>query len=424
MVESLKENEIFVFGSNLGGIHAAGAAKQASNDFGAETGVGEGLTGQSYAFPTLDSKFNKRGGEELAVSRDRLYEVVRANPEKNFLLTKVGCGIAGYEEEYMKELFTEPPTNLILPKDWGPQADQHRHYGKIHRLGKDETEGILDGLCVVQEKIDGANTSIWVGPDGKLWMGSRTRILRDNEEFNGFVPYVKAHEGINALLTLHPNYRLYGEWLVRHTVAYRETAYRKFYLFDIWDGTKYLTAADVQVLAEEFNIPAVPVYGVFENPTADAIKALAGNSAFGDRGEGIVIKNLDFKNKFGDCVFAKIVTNAFMEDNAVAFGGNNKFSKTYFELWAVNKYMTLPRVKKVMDKTQPEIDKKLDMEHIPRICNTAFHDLVQEEMWDIIQKVPAMDFKDFRRLAFKKAKQIYIDILNDDINIHDAVQGG
>jgi hypothetical protein len=59
------------------------------------------------------------------------------------------------------------------------------------------------------------------------------------------------------------------------------------------------------------------------------------------------------------------------------------------------------------------------MKHIPRVCNTAYHDLITEEMWEIQSKVPAIDFKDFRRLAFKKAKQIYVDILNDDISIAD-----
>ena len=108
----------------------------------------------------------------------------------------------------------------------------HKHYGKIHRLGKEETDGILEGSCSIQEKVDGANTSIWL-EDGVLKMGSRTRVLGE-EEFNGFVPYVKAHAGINLYLQNYPNDRLFGEWLVRHTIAYKETAYKKFYLFDIF----------------------------------------------------------------------------------------------------------------------------------------------------------------------------------------------
>lgn len=299
--------------------------------------------------------------------------------------------------------------------------NDHRHYGKIHRLGKDEVEGILDGTCSVQEKIDGANTSIWLDDEGNLKMGSRTRILRDDEDFNGFVSYVKAHEGIVELLKANPNFRLFGEWLVRHTIAYKETVYKKFYLFDIWveagEESEWKTEADVMHLAKAYNIQTVPMWGSFENPTPEVLKEFVGKTEFGDRGEGVVIKNYDYRNKFGDCVFAKLVSNEFMEDNAVVFGGNNKFAKTYYELWAVNKYMTLARVQKVMNKIQPEVNEKLDMKHIPRICNTCYHDLITEEMWEIQSKVPAIDFKDFRRLAFKKAKAIFIDILNDDISI-------
>lgn len=276
------------------------------------------------------------------------------------------------------------------------------------------------GTVHVQEKVDGANAQIWL-ENGEIKMGSRTRVL-GNEEFNGFVPYVKAHKGIQQFFTAHPESRLYGEWLVRHTIAYKETAYRKFYLFDIfgWNGVdEFIPAAAVKEIGELYGIDTVPLHGVFENPTIEQLQEFVGKSDFGDRGEGIVIKNLGFTNGFGEKVFAKIVTQAFKEDNAIAFGGNNKYSETYHEMYVVNKYMTLPRIKKIMDKTQPEVNKKLDMEHIPRVCNTAYHDMLTEEIWAIQKEVPKLDFKALSRLAFSKAKQIYVDILNDDVSVHD-----
>lgn len=117
-ITELKENEIFVFGSNLAGKHSAGAAFQAKKHFGAEIGVGEGLRGQSYAFPTLGRDFEKLSVGHLETSRRILYNTCEANPTMRFLLTKVGCGIAGYEEAEMKALFVEAPANLILPDDW------------------------------------------------------------------------------------------------------------------------------------------------------------------------------------------------------------------------------------------------------------------------------------------------------------------
>mgnify|MGYP001580238443 FL=1 len=295
-----------------------------------------------------------------------------------------------------------------------------RSYGKIHRLGKEETEGILKGNCFVQEKIDGANVSVWIDSNGEMKMGSRTRIL-GNEEFNGFVPYVKKHEGVKKILSEHPKWRLYLEWLVRHTIAYKETAYKKAYLFDIFDQEtgKYLPHDRVLSLAKQYEIETVPFHGKFENPTVEQLTEFVGKTEFGDRGEGIVIKNLDFVNTFGDQAFAKIVTESFKEDNGIMFGGNNKHSDTYYEMYVVNKYMTLPRVKKIMDKIQPEINEKLSMKDVPRVMNSAYHDMLSEEIWSIQKDVPRVDFKSLHRVATRKAKMIFISIINDDISVAD-----
>lgn len=300
-----------------------------------------------------------------------------------------------------------------------------RSYGKIHRLGKEETEGVLNGNCFVQEKIDGANVSCWLDDGGNIKMGSRTRVLGD-EEFNGFVPYVKTHEGINKILKDHPKWRLYLEWLVRHTLSYKETAYKKAYLFDILNEEtgEFFPHDEVFKLAKEYGIETVPLHGKFDNPTVEQLMDFVGKTEFGDRGEGIVIKNLDFKNKFGDNIFAKIVTESFKEDNAITFGGNNKHSDTYYEVYVVNKYMTLPRVKKIMDKLQPIINEKLDMKHLPRIMNTAYNDMLVEEIWSIQKDVPKIDFKSLHRIATRKAKMIFISIISDDISVADKKNNG
>lgn len=117
-ITELKPNEIFVFGSNLNGYHSAGAARVAHIQFGAEWEIGEGLSGQTYAFPTLERDMQKRGLRALCNSRDRLFATARALPGKTFLLTKVGCGIAGYTEDEIKPLFADMPDNVIKPKGW------------------------------------------------------------------------------------------------------------------------------------------------------------------------------------------------------------------------------------------------------------------------------------------------------------------
>lgn len=293
-----------------------------------------------------------------------------------------------------------------------------RPYHKIHRLGKEETDGILIGTCHVQEKIDGANTSIW-HENNLIRCGSRSREVK--EGFNGFVDYVHRNDPIINLLADHSDWILYGEWLVRHSISYKETSYKKWYMFDIWDGTHFLTTVETDRIATDYGIPHPQLFGTFNNPTEEELKKFVGQTNLGEKGEGIVIKNPDFVDKFGVSNMAKIVTDHFKEENALIFGGNNKHSDTYWEMYVVNKYMTLPRVQKVMNKTQPFVDKRLGMEHIPRIMGTCWHDLITEEMFEITQKVPKLDLKALKRLCDRKSRQIFVDIINDNVSVADRI---
>ncbi len=117
MISELKPNQISVFGSNRAGLHAGGAARLAKEKFGAREGVSEGLTGHSYAFRTLTENFQKVSPAALQSSRARLFETARAHPETIFLLTKVGCGIAGFSEDHIRPLFADAPANVVLPRE-------------------------------------------------------------------------------------------------------------------------------------------------------------------------------------------------------------------------------------------------------------------------------------------------------------------
>ena len=295
-----------------------------------------------------------------------------------------------------------------------------REYEKVQRLGKEETDGILDAPVHVQEKIDGANLQAWL-EDGVIHVGSRNNdVTFRGDGFNGAVEYIQNHEGIKKFFEDNPTWRLYGEWLVRHTILYSATAYNKFYLFDLHDGEKFLDTMAVYGVGSTYSIETPHYYGQMLVTDIEQLKALVGKSMLGVKGEGVVVKRPDFKNKFGDIVYAKLVSQEFMEDNAVAFGGNNKYSDTYREMWAVNKYMTLARVQKVINKLESMDPERMDMKHIPKIMGMAYYDLFQEEMWAIAGNCTTpFDFKQFQRLAYKKAKQIFIDILNDSISVAD-----
>lgn len=112
MINSLEPNQVFVFGSNIEGHHLGGAAKQAYEEFGAVWGVGTGLQGQSYAIPTME------GIENIRVYTEQFKYIAYLLPQFEFLLTRIGCGIAGYTDEEISPLFDNLTKNVIIPKEW------------------------------------------------------------------------------------------------------------------------------------------------------------------------------------------------------------------------------------------------------------------------------------------------------------------
>ena len=113
LVVSLKPNEVFVFGSNNAGFHGGGAARAAYNKFGAIWGQGVGMQGQSYAIPTMQG-----GVETIAPYVDEFIEYAKNHPEKRFLVTEIGCGIAGFAPEEIAPLFANAVDveNITLPQ--------------------------------------------------------------------------------------------------------------------------------------------------------------------------------------------------------------------------------------------------------------------------------------------------------------------
>lgn len=109
-ITELDENEVFVFGSNGQGAHFGGAAATAVHKFGAKIGQAEGLQGQSYAINTMDSE------DEMFTQIDRFLKFAKEHPELTFLVTEIGCGIAGYSPEQIAPAFENHTENVILPE--------------------------------------------------------------------------------------------------------------------------------------------------------------------------------------------------------------------------------------------------------------------------------------------------------------------
>ncbi len=114
-IDKLEPNEIFVFGSNLQGMHGGGAARTAVRKFGAVMGQGVGLQGQSYAIPTMQG-----GVDTIKPYVDQFIEFAKQHTEHTFLVTRIGCGIAGFKDTDIAPLFANAQSlpNVVLPKSF------------------------------------------------------------------------------------------------------------------------------------------------------------------------------------------------------------------------------------------------------------------------------------------------------------------
>lgn len=114
-IDDLQENQVFVFGSNLAGMHGGGAARVARLRFGAVMGNGVGMQGRSYAIPTMQG-----GTETIRPYVNDFITYAKEHPELTFIVTPIGCGIAGFEPEDIAPLFEEASNveNIWLPKSF------------------------------------------------------------------------------------------------------------------------------------------------------------------------------------------------------------------------------------------------------------------------------------------------------------------
>ncbi|AGF91036.1 hypothetical protein SXHG_00014 [Synechococcus phage MRHenn-2013a] len=112
------KNKIFVFGSNLAGRHGKGAALCALKEHGAVYGVGSGPSGNSYAIPTKDSNLKTLSLEDISLYVSDFIEYANTHNDREFLVTRIGCGLAGYKDEDISPMFASAPSNCYLPDGW------------------------------------------------------------------------------------------------------------------------------------------------------------------------------------------------------------------------------------------------------------------------------------------------------------------
>jgi len=288
-------------------------------------------------------------------------------------------------------------------------------YQHVERFGRDEVDGIEIGKCYVQPKLDGSNGSVWLGNDNKVYAGSRNRELTLDNDNQGFFKYITENDKFAKFLNDYPNYKLVGEWLILHSLAtYREDAWQKFYVFDVIehlddDNYNYLTYEDYQPLLEKYGIEYVPVQVIIENGKEENfVKELDKNTFLiqdgKGYGEGIIIKNYSYKNKYGRTVWAKIVRNEFKEQH-FKISRINKIDGNSIEQKIIDDFFTKDFVKKEYAKLFNE-NNCFNSKMIAKLLGIIWFTFIDEEIWNIIKKLknPKIDFNFLHRLVIEKTK--------------------
>ena len=295
-------------------------------------------------------------------------------------------------------------------------------YMHIERLGGIEVEGILDGIVYIFPKIDGTNGQIWWEPHktvntaGTIRCGSRNRELSIGNDNAGFMSSVIQDDRYQAFFNNYPTLRLYGEWLVPHSLkTYEDHAWRRFYVFDVYDDqTEEMLLYDAyKEILDPYGIEYIPPLMIMKNPTEEQIyRALEKCGQFlvkdgAGLGEGITIKNYDWKNKHGRQTWAKIITNEFKtihhkEMGAPLVNGSKLVEEDIVEQYVTEHFILKEQAKIVLE--EGEWNNKL----IPKLLGVVFHELITEEIWNILKKHknPKINFSLLNKMTTDKVKKV------------------
>lgn len=311
-----------------------------------------------------------------------------------------------------------------------PKFLKYQHVEKIY---SQECEGILDGICHVFYKIDGSNGSIWID-EKEIKFGSRNRELNLDNDNAGFMNCFFKDHRFRSLFEKYYDYILYGEWLVPHSFkCYRKDAWKRFYVFDVLDtqSGRLLPYEAYKGILDEFEIDYVPPLAIIKNPTEEDLYRLLQNSGQflvedgKGKGEGIVIKNYDWINKYGRQTWAKIITNEFKEVHHKEMGAPEINGTALVEEQIIRDFLTDAFIEKEKAKIALTNSKEVSIlrdgfvvgrqkepcwesKLIPELLGRCWHEFISEEMTEILKKYknPKINFRLLNSLLIKRVKEV------------------
>lgn len=233
-----------------------------------------------------------------------------------------------------------------------------KKYTDVTRYGKSNTNDVLNtgDYITITEKIDGANASFRLDDSNPLGVScySRNQPLNENQRLNGFYDWV-IENIVPIKYKLNPNYIYYGEWLIQHKVIYKPEYYHNFYMFSVWDTSleleQYLSDDVVKQEANKLGLKTPEYFYEGEYISFEHLMSFVGKSNMTleqDTGEGVVVKNIKYFDKYNRQMFVKLVSEKFAEVQKQRLPKNPNANNEFKNL--IMSVLTKPRVEKIMFK--------------------------------------------------------------------------
>jgi hypothetical protein len=286
-----------------------------------------------------------------------------------------------------------------------------KKYTDIIRLGHKTTVGVLNegDDIVIQEKLDGANASFKLH-EGAILAFSRNTHLSAENNLRGFYEWTQ---------TLNPAKLLdgviyYGEWLVKHKLDYGSNM-NQFYLFDIYNEFigEYVNFSMVKDESHRLSMNLIPLFYEGKYQSFEHLQSFVGQSVLGSEGEGVVVKNVNYKDRYEKQCFVKLVSDGFREVQKQKAPKDPNFQSV--EMTFINECMTKARVEKLLYKLVDEniLDEQFGIEDMGLILkhlgNRVYDDIMKEES----DSLNTYEEKDIRKCIGKKLPVIVKSILNE-----------
>lgn len=300
---------------------------------------------------------------------------------------------------------------------------EQKKFTDVVRLGHKSTVDVLrvGDIIVIQEKLDGANAS-FTFDNGELHAFSRNRKLDASNTLGGYYEFIVSKFKDTKHL-LNEDYIYFGEWLNPHKVKY-EGYEKQFFLFDIYSKSKqqYLDFKEVEHEAITLGLNLIPVFYRGKYESFEQLESYVGqtkvNGKIGEKhlGEGIVVKNIDYRDRFGNQMFVKLVVDEFREVQKQKKAKNPTEFMNTTEYILAESLATKGRIDKIIYKLRDEgvIGKNIDKKEIGLVfkeCNLRTYEDILKEESDSLVDINVEDFRKFTsNFAKKYARQHLMEI--------------